>query len=644
DEYFIVVGANNRSDGGELNIATQEKKGLIRKAFSQPPSRNEALLWLVKTYAEDSLFAEANSLVQLLRKDRLFPRRLHPQLDEVLAYTFYRQEQWDSAAFYLERALVNAPNKTELARWEYLLAQLHALRNRPETASAWFNKAKTHTTDPVLYIHARIYEAQLVKRTDRDPLQDALADLLKLTRKERFDGYEDVLYYAAAGIALKKQDTMQARRLLLQSTRYNTENPPLRNKAYLQMATLAYRQRDYAFAAGCYDSLDLQDPWVMQAGEELERRKEVLRELVQQIRVVQREDSLQRIAQLPEKELETYLRNLVKQLRKQRGLKEEESSYFNPAVVTGGQATDQPLFQTAGSGGAWYFNITAQRSKGFSEFKGRWGNRPNIDNWRRQSAIDVFAGAPGAMPGNPGGDVDRPGGAAAGADDDEEGDLTVESLREKLPFSDEQVRESNLKIVEALFRQGQIYKNQLEDYAEAARTFEEIWKRFQGFEQEEATLFELYYCYQKAGEPEKSARFRKLLQQKFPEGNYEQKITQATSPASPEADAKTRTYQTIYNLFIEGRFTEALQQKARADSIYGTSYWTPQLLYIESLYHIRQRNDSTALETLTRIEANFPGTPMAGKAAIVKDVLNRRAEIEDYLTRTPIVRQQEDAI
>lgn len=646
DEYFIVVGSNTRTSNGELNIATQEKKGIVHKAFSKPPSRNEALLWLAKTYAEDSLYAEAYSLVGLLRKDKLFPKRLHTRLDEVLAYTFYRQEQWDSTAFYLRRALVNAPNKTELARWEYLLAQLYTQLNRSEEASTFYNKAKTHTTDPVLYIHARIYEAQLVKNGQPNSLQETLNDLLKLSRKERFDGFEDVLFYAASGIALQQGDTTLARNLLQKSTSYPIENSEVRNKAFLKMATLAYLQRDYAFAASCHDSLNLQDPFLGPQAEFLERRKTILKELVNNINIVRREDSLQRVAKLPEAEREAYVKALVRKLRKQRGLKEEDAGSVNPAVPTGGTGQELPLFTSTVGGTTFYFNNTSQRSKGFSEFKARWGNRPNADNWRRQSALDAVVSGPGNMPGNPGGsDVDRPGGGAGALNtEEEETDLSVEGLLQKLPLTEEQVLQSNQKILEALFQQGQIYKNQLEDYQQAAVVFEEIWKRFSNYDKEEETLFELYYCNLKAGNTEKAAYFQAQLKQKFPEGEAQTKIAAAQKPKQPVKDGKTQAYESIYNKFIEGNFAEALKQKAVADSLYGSSYWTPQLLYIESIYHIRQKNDSVAMVTLTNIETTFPGTPMAEKAAIMKDVLSRRSEIESYLTNTNIVRQTEDAL
>jgi hypothetical protein len=157
-------------------------------------------------------------------------------------------------------------------------------------------------------------------------------------------------------------------------------------------------------------------------------------------------------------------------------------------------------------------------------------------------------------------------------------------------------------------------------------------------------LFELYYCYTKTGDQQKAAYFQDQLNKKYPGGALAQKIAASKNPTAPVKDAKTIAYETIYNLLLSGKYEEAQQQKRLADSVYGNSYWTPQLLYIESLYHIKQKNDSAAILTLTNLERNFPGTPMAEKAAVMKDVVSRRTEIEDYLTRTNIIRQTEDSV
>ncbi|MFX9608420.1 hypothetical protein ABTU70_19495, partial [Acinetobacter baumannii] len=79
-----------------------------------------------------------------------------------------------------------------------------------------------------------------------------------------------------------------------------------------------------------------------------------------------------------------------------------------------------------------------------------------------------------------------------------------------------------------------------------------------------------------------------------------------------DADA-TKRYEDIYNLFIEGRFEEAVLAKQKADNTYGRTYWTPQLLYIESIYYVKQRKDSIAINRLKSLTSQFPNSNLTEK-------------------------------
>ena len=105
----------------------------------------------------------------------------------------------------------------------------------------------------------------------------------------------------------------------------------------------------------------------------------------------------------------------------------------------------------------------------------------------------------------------------------------------------------------------------------------------------------------------------------------------------------TREYEKIYTLFIEGNFTEAVKQRAIADSTYGNIYWTQQLLYIEAIYHIKQKEDSLATLTLQNLIRINTESGMAKKAENIIDVLKRRNEIEKYLTDLKVDRAPEDS-
>jgi len=96
--------------------------------------------------------------------------------------------------------------------------------------------------------------------------------------------------------------------------------------------------------------------------------------------------------------------------------------------------------------------------------------------------------------------------------------------------------------------------------------------------------------------------------------------------------------------FIEGRFDEALAQKKTADSLYGDKYWTPSCSISNPSISFRTGQDARAKGVLNNIITKFAKTPMATKAATLLDVLNRRRQIEDYLTKLQVTRVPEDSV
>ena len=69
-----------------------------------------------------------------------------------------------------------------------------------------------------------------------------------------------------------------------------------------------------------------------------------------------------------------------------------------------------------------------------------------------------------------------------------------------------------------------------------------------------------------------------------------------------------------------------------------------QLMYIEAVYYIKQKQDAKATEILNAIIAHDPGSSMAVKAGTMIDVLNRRQKIEDELNGLNVTRVEEKRI
>jgi hypothetical protein len=633
DGYDKYIGSN--SNVGATTVSTSEKRNIAKKFLSRPPSRNDALVWQVKTYLALDQLPEAASLVQTLLQDPQFPARLKTDLDEVQAWYFYKRQMYDSAAVYLERALDNAGNAQERARWEYLIAQLYERSGSKATAAAFYARAQKKTIDPVMEVYALLNSIRQEQGNDDKSVQSAIHELVKMARRDKYVDYRDIIYYTAATMETDRGNIDSARLFLTRSVKYSTNNPPQKSKSFLALADIAFRQKNFADAKRWYDSVDVStiDANALQA---FNARKQTLTMVARQLEIIARQDSLQRLAALPLAEREEYVKKLARKLRRQQGLKDEDVNFGNTGPSGNNNNAPADLFNSGNASTEWYFSNESLKSKGFNDFRSRWGNRPNVDNWQRSAAVQQQAVAIKTL-------NDQNLNTAAPLANETQ-TISYESLLKNIPVVPEKLKISNDSVMNAQFALGKWLQDGFEDYNAAIDAYEQLLVRFPASPLKEQTLFNLYYCYKQTGNEAKMADIKKQMETGFANSKLTAKINHPELMAdSAHKQSGEQLYNEIYNLFIEGRFGEAQAKKHDADSLFGNHYWSPQLLYIEAVYHIQQRDDSLAIATLHHIMTLYPSNPMSAKAKRLVDVLGRRKEIEEYLTNLKVERPAEDS-
>lgn len=626
DGYDIPIGSNTSSKAGAFSVSTDEKRSIWKKMSAPPPARNESFLLQARTFIEQGNFAEAEALLQILAADKFFPERLKTSWNEYNAYLLYNEKQYDSTAYYLSKALPNAVNNLETSRWEYLIGQLYAIAQQDSISATWFEKSIKHTTDPLMDVYARLNIVALSADNKKDALNYHLTQLLAMAKKEKYQGYRDLIYYAAAELEINQKNLKKAEDLLKRSISFNEGNILQKSKSYFLLSETQYKQKKYIAASNSHDSLTIALLNVENQNTVI-FKKDPLKKIALSLVSVNREDSLQKIALMPATERDLFLKALLKKLRKEKGIKETDNEMSFGS--TNNNASAPELFSTTGTSTAFYFINNSLKTKGLSEFKAKWGNRPNIDNWRRQSAVDRNFNAVSV-------DNDQ---KSAVSNPTSTTTLSLSSLEDSLPTSNEKLLLSNNIILEALLKNAYSFQYQLKDINAAIDTYEEIANRFSESSGLEEVWFQLNNCYRKQNEFKKADSVKQLLNSFYPKGKNNQMLQ---SGVNLNPDTTNQVYANIYNLFIEGNFKTALANKKVADQQLGNSYWTPQLLYIESVYYIKQRQDSLAKNKLNEITRLFPKNEIAEKAKTMLDVLSKRAEIEAYLTNLAIERPIEE--
>ena len=640
DEGDRVIGGNEKATLG-LSIADKEKRNLYQRLTQLPPSRNDALIWLTRTFIEQDKMGEAAGMISILQVDPNLPKRLKDDLSEVTAYWFYKQQMFDSSAFYLEKSLTNIKDKAERARQFYLLAQLYEFSGNYNKASNCYSSAAKKTPDALTDIFAHLNDAKMQREKGNiKELDKSISTLSDMARKDKYEAYRDIIYHSAGILSLNKPDTAQAVAFFNKSLSKNESNISYKNKVHLVLGKIDYYNRQYKSAADHYDSLDVYSMDADVDTAEVVARKENLRRVADQLDVIQKEDSLQMIAAMNPSERDALLKKISKKMKKELGetsadANEEESNL--PSSFTGiNQNTSVDLFDNNPKG-EWYFYNAAVKSRGFNDFKSKWGKRENVDNWRRASAM---AAANFNTNKDPMESQD-----ANGTDSSNAGPLSYsyEALIANVPLTPEQMISSNQNIASALLELARIFELDLQDFEQAINTYEVYMQRFPDNLADGLLYLGLYHCYLKIGQTAKAEQYKNLLQKEFPDSESNKKITDPYA-LSPQKNNPLigETYQKIYQLMIEGKYDESIKMKVEAEEKYGENFWTPQLLYMGAIYQLKCGSDSEAIVMLNNIVDNYPESLLREKASTLIEVVDRKWEIQQYLDSLQIVRAEED--
>ena len=649
DDYNKIVGSNQTANGtasGSVSIADKENRNIVQKAFTKPASRNDALIWQIRTFTEQKEYGDAAGLISILQNDKNLPTRLKNDLEEVTSYWFFSQNNFDSSAVHLEKALSNADTKDDKSRWEYLLAQMYEFTGKYNEASIYYLNAARHTANPVMDIYARLSEAKMLRNTGNfKELDNTISNLLKMARKDKYEPFRDIIYYSTGQLSLQKPDTINGIIYYNKSVSYNNTSSGYKDKSFLQLANIAFKQQRYKDAYAYYDSLSATQNKTPEDSSLIEERKELLSRLVPKLIAIQKEDSLQLLAAMPAAERDAIIKKMIKKYRKENGLKEEDELAGN-TLITFADKNKAPvdLFKAAGANtGEWYFYNSSLRSKGFSEFKSRWGKRTNVDNWRRKTSLEANNAG---LANSPDMNSADPASVKTGVDAGKKTiDYSFDGLMAEIPFSKEKIDSSNLIIATNLYEAAQIFQNELQDYQQAIALYEDFIRRFATDSKIPEVYFGLAYCYNKIGNSAKASLYSNLLKTNFSGSNATKILINPSLLKKGEKNPEvTARYEAVYNMFVEGNFVQAVNAKKKADSTYGNNYWSPQLLYIEAVYLIRERQDSAAITVLKNIELLYASSVLSPKAATLISVLQRRNEIEKYLTDLQVTRVADDKI
>jgi len=628
EEDSRIIGENQNAQSKIMSIADSEKKKWYKKITKLPPSRNDALIWMIRSFIEQDKQGEAAGMINILQLDPNLPERLHDELLEVKSYWYFKQNIYDSAAFYLEKGMKSFDYKNDRARQKFLLAQLYEITGDFNKASFFYQEAAKETIDPLLDIYANLNNAKMLRtRGDTVELAKCVVKLSSMAKRDKYETYRDIIYHSAGELCMKKPDTTNAVIFFKKSLEFNENNSLFKSKSHLVLGAITYSQKKYQDAAIHYDSVDIALLSAEDDSTQISNRKNTLQKLASQSLIIQTEDSLQKIALLDPDLRDAFLKKLSKKLRKVEDVKNgKKNNKSGGIIIDNKKETSLDLFAD-NTKGEWYFYNNSLKSRGFSEFINRWGQRDNADNWRRKSATS-FSGIS---------NLDAPGDISTLSIDSSLGkpiENSYDALLSNLPITEEAKTESNKKISQALLSASQLLELELLDFMESIVYYQEHLKRYPDSLENGKIYLGLYHCYDKLGNFTLAAYYKNLLINQFPLSVYARMLS---NPADLQPwknnPAFESQYEKVYNFFVQEQFDSALVLKENMECEFGDHYWSPQMLYMWAIYSIKCDNVDYALDMLYDITNNYPNSTITERAQTLIIALKSKTQIEEYLTK-----------
>lgn len=243
--------------------------------------------------------------------------------------------------------------------------------------------------------------------------------------------------------------------------------------SFAALGNIYFNTGEYTAAKNAFDSVArygsyaAEDSGVILAT----RRSLVVDKVAGPAGIIRRQDSLLALGATSEKEQRAAVRRYLRALQSQRS----DSSF---RAENGGIAAAQMADNSAGpeaTAMSWYFANPTMMQQGIVEFKRKWGTRPQVDNWRRSSAIAGSTNSSGT-PATAGADGDNSDADASATDNN--GLPTEEALLAYIPTNSESRAVAIGRLQRAYVDVATAYIRAFEDYKRATitlDTFEQRW-------------------------------------------------------------------------------------------------------------------------------------------------------------------------
>ncbi|MET4081451.1 tetratricopeptide (TPR) repeat protein [Pedobacter sp. UYP30] len=515
------------------------------------------------------------------------------------------QNRYNEAAVLLQEALRKGNDRLLKIRWRFILAQLQQKQNNIQDAFKNFTNVARSNGPFEMYFQANLQRIKIRAQISGKQI-DEEKELLRLVKDDKNADYIDQIYGQIGELFAQKGDFSKAEFYFEKSVQSSTNNINQKALSYLNIANVNFAQlKNYRKAKLYYDSAVNILPKSFNDYNKIAKKAANLQYLTDRYTLIDVQDTLQFIAKLPLEERKPNIHRFVQ--KEIDTLNGRNNLAQNPAIANNAfllQDNDLPN-PSVGNGSTFYFSNPAAVSKGFTDFKIRWGNRTLQDNWRQsiqssaQQNNQILAGGDVILAAKPLADSTDFGTTKPN-------DLETEYLS-ALPTTDSLLKVSNQKIIDAYYEIASFYQQELNDKEEAAKVYQILLARFPNNNHRPAILYSLYLS-NKGKDELKANVYRDEVLTSFPNSDYAKTIRDPYYASKQDAllDTAKKTYENLYHKFIGKNYKGVIDSVSFYFLAHPESEIDPQFAYLKALSIGRTSKVPMLIDAFNKIDQKYP--------------------------------------
>lgn len=606
NEAYLLTGIANYLKGNYYNAA--EFFTYTANTFNHMPEyRQPALTWKARSLMQLGNLTESGGVLDTIFKTlESDPHTIGLAFATQANYYLLTNDE-ESAVTMLLQALEYTNDKPTRLRWHFLLGQLLEKQGRAEEAYEHYSRVVNSNAPYEMAFHADINRIFLSTATNTSG-DDRVRLLQRMLRDGKNKAYKDQIYYLIAEVHYADGQQTEALANYERALQQQSDNRYQTTRTYLRLADHYFDQAQYPTAKLYYDSVGMYIPMDFPDAGPVQRKIANLDELITQLQIVARQDTMFFFAELPEARRNAILDSLAEARYTEINIKNQEGEETQRQKLRR-SPFETEFFQpvTGYTDNRFYFNNLDAMGMGMAEFKRRWGNRPLQDNWRFS---DMASG-------------DIADNTASATNIATVAGMTVDSAivdsaawvqqfrnsyLEELPDTDEKRLAANDRIHAALLRIGELYRDELQDNQGAIETYEHLLDRYPETADAAMICYNLYLLYEGIDQA-RANHYKEELLTRFPDALYSRIIRDPMYLSKRQAEKQMldQEYEKAYLLYTRQQFPEVIRMvDSLSHSTHESQPTLVQLAYLRALALGRTAGIDTFENALLQLAAVFP--------------------------------------